>query len=183
MRIKCFKGVRLIVSRFFYCTLTFALNLIFNICRITSMPVICKPMATAISLWPRGSFHMTLMYSGFITVTASATKIGKPQRIHADMRELVVSVRKSSMMRKRSRIVCATFSSTSARLARLALNEDGRDAQFQFEERDARGQIVEREFEREAEVLFLVSFAKLRGDGVGHLARHHVQGFGEAMTG
>ena len=45
------------------------------------------------------------MYSGFKTVMATVTKMGRPHKIHADMRELVVSVFKSPMMRKRSRIV------------------------------------------------------------------------------
>ena len=45
-----------------------------------------------------------------------ATPIGSPQSNQADMRELVVNVFKSPMMRKRSRIVYATLSRISARL-------------------------------------------------------------------
>src|ERR1700720_3123005 len=80
------------------CPLLFALCplpdqiLIFKIFLTMSMPVTCMNMAAAISQWPRWSFQSTLMYSGFITVTATATKIGKPQSNQADIRELVVKV-------------------------------------------------------------------------------------------
>ncbi len=43
--------------------------------------------------------------AGFMTVTATATNSGRPHRIHADMRELVVRVFRSSRMRNRSRMV------------------------------------------------------------------------------
>jgi hypothetical protein len=70
-----------------------------------NMPMICIAMAAKIRLWPRGSFHRMLMYSGFMTVTAKATKTGSPQSSQAERRELVVKVFRSPRMRKRSRIV------------------------------------------------------------------------------